>query len=55
MKVSDYPGNGEVCILRGVVLQLEKDCDWQAVYHAKVDLNNELMKRDKWIEKNVNN
>ena len=55
MKVSDYPGNVEIAILRQTVLNLEKECDWQAVYHANHDLSSELNKRDKWIEKNVDN
>lgn len=53
MKVSDYPGNEEIAILRQAVLKLEKVCDWQAVYHAKLDLKHEIDKRVKWIEKNV--
>lgn len=55
MKVYEYPGNEEIAILRQVILTLEKECDWQAVYHAKLDLKHEIKKRDKWIEKNVNN
>jgi len=55
MKVTDYPGNEEIAILRQVVLKLETLCDWQAVYHAKLDLKFEILKRNKWIEKNVNN
>ncbi len=55
MKVSDYPGNNEIAILRQTVLKLEKTCDWQAVYHAKLDLKYEIEKRDKWIKKNVDN
>ena len=55
MKVSDYSGNNEIAILRQVVLNLEKECDWQAVYHAKLDLKHEIQKRDKWIKKNVDN
>ena len=55
MKVYDYPGNEEIAILRLVVLKLEKECDWQAVYHAKLDLKYEIEKRDEWIKKNVDN
>lgn len=55
MKVYDYPGNEEIAILRQVVLKLETQCDWQAVYHAKLDLKYEIEQRAKWIEKNVDN
>jgi len=55
MKTTDYPGNEEIAILRQVVPKLEKECDWQAVYHANLDLKNEIEKRDKWIKKNVDN
>ena len=55
MKISDYPGNEEVVILRKIVMDLEKDCEWQALYHATIDLKHELMKREEWIKKNVDN
>ncbi len=55
MKVSEYPRNEEVAILRQTVLELEKECDWQAVYHAKLDLKHEIETREKWIKKNVYN
>lgn len=55
VKASEYPGNGEIAILRDAVIKLEKQCEWQAAYHAKIDLAYEIQKRDKWMKKNVNN
>lgn len=52
MKVSDYPGNEEIAILRKALIDLDKEYDWQAAYHASLDLKHELKKRDKWIKKN---
>ena len=55
MKVSDYPGNEEIGILRQAIIDLDKVCDWQAAYHANIDLKHEIQKRDKWIKENVDN
>lgn len=55
MKVSDYPGNEEIVILRQVVPKLEKEHDWGAVYHANLDLKHQIQKREEWIKENVDN
>ena len=55
MNISDYPGNDEIAILEQTVLNLEKDCEWQAAYHAMLDLSYEKKKREEWIIENVDN
>jgi len=55
MNISDYPGDEEIAILEQTVLNLEKAHDWQAAYHAMLDLSYEKKKREEWIKENVDN
>jgi len=53
MNISDYPGNAEIATLEQAVLDLEKQHDWQAAYHAMLDLAHEKKKREEWVKENV--
>ena len=55
MNISDYPGDEEIAILEQAVSILEKAHDWQAAYHAMLDLSYEKKKREDWIKENVDN
>ena len=55
MDESEYPGNGEIAILRKAVIDLESQWEWEAAIHAKMDLAYELKKREEWVKKNVDN
>ena len=53
MNISDYPGNDEIAILEKAVSDSKKANDWQAAYHAMLDLTHEEMKREEWVKENV--
>ena len=55
MNISDYPGNGEIYILRKAVIDLETQWEWEAANHANIDLAYEIKKREEWVKKNVDN
>ena len=55
MNISDYPGNEEIAILEEAVSILEKQHDWQAAYHAMLDLAHEKTLKEDWIKENVDN